>query len=157
VKRQFRDYGWVVRPPRAIQRLQADVARAQDQLIQSLGRSPRVDEVASHLDVPEENVLEALAADGCFTPTSLDTPIGAGSAVLGDLIAADDRTFTESETRVMLAPSVRALPQRERRILYLRFFRERTQAQIAAEIGVTQMQVSRILSRVLAQLRGQLS
>jgi RNA polymerase sigma-B factor len=157
VKRQFRDYGWMVRPPRSIQKLQAEVAKTEGELVQTLGRSPRVDEVAAHLDVPEEDVVEALAADGCFTPTSLDTPVGAGSAVLGDLIAADSRAMTQSETRVMLTPVVRALPYRERQVLYLRFFRERTQAQIAAEIGVTQMQVSRILSRVLNQLRGQLS
>lgn len=158
VKRQFRDYGWMVRPPRPIQKLQADVSRAQGELTHILGRSPRVKEVAAHLDVPEEDVVEALSADGCYTPTSLDAPVGAdGGGALGEMLADDDRAMSEAEARIMLAPAVRALPEREREILYLRFFKQQTQAQIAAEVGVTQMQVSRILARVLVQLRGQLA
>jgi RNA polymerase sigma-B factor len=158
VKRQFRDFGWMVRPPRPIQKLQADVARAQGELIQTLGRSPRVSEVAAHLGASEEDVLEALSADGCFTPTSLDLPLGdQGSASLGDTLPHEDSSLDEAEARVMLMPAVKALPERERQVLYLRFFRQMSQSQIAAEVGVTQMQVSRILSRVLTQLRGQLS
>jgi RNA polymerase sigma-B factor len=158
VKRQFRDYGWMVRPPRSIQKLQSDVSRADSELTHRLGRSPKVSEVAAYLDVAEEEVLEALSADGCFTPTSLDTPVGSeGSGVLGELIPGDDSAMSEAEARVMLTPAVRALPEREREVLYLRFFKQQTQAQIADEIGVTQMQVSRILSRVLVQLRGQLT
>jgi RNA polymerase sigma-B factor len=158
VKRQFRDYGWMVRPPRPIQKLQADVSKAQGELTHTLGRSPRVKEVAAHLGVPEEDVVEALSADGCYTPTSLDTPVGAdGSGVLGELLPADDSAMSEAEARIMLTPAVRALPEREREILYLRFFKQQTQAQIASEVGVTQMQVSRILARVLVKLRGQLS
>ncbi|QWZ06633.1 sigma-70 family RNA polymerase sigma factor [Nocardioides panacis] len=157
VKRQFRDFGWMVRPPRPIQKLQADVSRADSELTHQLGRSPKVGEVAAYLDVPEDDVVEALSADGCFTPTSLDSPVGAdGSAVLGELIPGEDSGLSDAEARVMLAPAVRALPEREREVLYLRFFRQQTQAQIAEEIGVTQMQVSRILARVLAELRGQL-
>ncbi|NUR08650.1 MAG: sigma-70 family RNA polymerase sigma factor [Nocardioidaceae bacterium] len=157
VKRQFRDFGWMVRPPRPIQKLQGDVSRAETELTHQLGRSPKVGEVAAHLGVTEETVLEALSADGCFTPTSLDIPVGAeGHAVLGDLLPSDDRGMSEAEARIMLAPAVRALPEREREVLYLRFFKQQTQAQIAEEIGVTQMQISRILSRVLSQLRGQL-
>jgi len=158
VKRQFRDYGWMVRPPRPIQKLQSDVSRADSELTHRLGRSPKVSEVAAYLDVAEEEVLEALSADGCFTPTSLDTPVGSeGSGVLGELIPCDDSAMSEAEARVMLTPAVRALPEREREVLYLRFFKQQTQAQIAEEIGVTQMQVSRILSRVLVKLRGQLA
>lgn len=158
VKRQFRDYGWMVRPPRPIQKLQSDVSRADSELTHKLGRSPKVSEVAAYLDVAEEDVLEALSADGCFTPTSLDTPVGSeGSGVLGELIPGDDSAMSEAEARVMLTPAVRALPEREREVLYLRFFKQQTQAQIAEEIGVTQMQVSRILSRVLVKLRGQLA
>jgi len=157
VKRQFRDFGWMVRPPRPIQKLQADVSRAEGELTHTLGRSPKVREVAEHLGVTEEAVLEALSADGCFTPTSLDASVGTdGNGVLGDLIPGEDNAMSEAETRVMLAPAVRALPEREREVLYLRFFKQQTQAQIAEEIGVTQMQVSRILSRVLTKLRGQL-
>jgi RNA polymerase sigma-B factor len=148
----------MVRPPRPIQKLQADVARADNELTQTLGRSPRVREVADHLGVPEEDVLEALSADGCFTPTSLDLPVGEqGNGVLGDTLAGEDSAMDEAEARIMLMPAVKALPQREQQVLYLRFFRQQTQSQIAEEIGVTQMQVSRILSRVLTQLRGELS
>jgi RNA polymerase sigma-B factor len=158
VKRQFRDYGWMVRPPRPIQKLQADVSRADSELTHQLGRSPKVTEVAAYLGVAEDDVLEALSADGCFTPTSLDTPVGSeGSGVLGELIPGDDSAMSEAEARVMLTPAVRSLPEREREVLYLRFFKQQTQAQIAEEIGVTQMQVSRILSRVLVKLRGQLA
>lgn len=157
VKRQFRDFGWMVRPPRPIQKMQADVNRAEGELTQTLGRSPRVPEVAARLGVSEDAVLEALAADGCYAPTSLDTPVGAqGGAVLGDTLVTDDPALDEAEARVMLLPAVRALPERDRRVLYLRFFRQHTQSQIAEQIGVTQMQVSRILSRVLAQLRDEL-
>ena len=158
VKRQFRDYGWMVRPPRPIQKLQADVSSADSELTHRLGRSPKVSEVAAYLGVAEDDVLEALSADGCFSPTSLDTPVGSdGSGVLGELIPGEDSAMSEAEARVMLTPAVRALPEREREVLYLRFFKQQTQAQIAEEIGVTQMQVSRILSRVLVKLRGQLA
>jgi RNA polymerase sigma-B factor len=157
VKRQFRDFGWMVRPPRPIQKLQAEVSRAEGDLTHRLGRSPKVAEVAAHLGVAEDDVVEALSADGCFTPTSLDSPVGSdGTGVLGELLPSEDTAFDEAEARIMLAPAVRALPDREREVLYLRFFRQQTQAQIAQEIGVTQMQVSRILARVLSDLRGQL-
>ncbi|MFP5252912.1 MAG: SigB/SigF/SigG family RNA polymerase sigma factor [Actinomycetes bacterium] len=157
VKRQFRDFGWMVRPPRPVQKMQAEVSRAESELVQTLGRSPRVPEVAAHLGVSEDEVLEALAADGCYIPTSLDTPVGEqGDAVLGDTLATDDAALDEAEARVMLLPALRALPERDRRVLYLRFFKQQTQSQIAEQIGVTQMQVSRILSRVLAQLRDEL-
>ena len=114
-------------------------------------------EVAEHLGVSEDEVLEALSADGCFTPTSLDLAVGEqGDAVLSDTISVEDPAMDEAEARIMLMPAVRALPERERRVLYLRFFKQQTQSQIAEQIGVTQMQVSRILSRVLAQLRTEL-
>ena len=88
---------------------------------------------------------------------ALDTPVGEqGDAVLGDTLTHEDPALDEAEARVMLLPAVRALPERDRRVLYLRFFKQQTQSQIAEQIGVTQMQVSRILSRVLAQLRNEL-
>ncbi|MDQ1662897.1 MAG: polymerase sigma-B factor [Blastococcus sp.] len=159
VKRQFRDYGWMVRPPRPIQKLQADISRVEAPLTQRLGRSPRVSEVAQFLEVPVEDVVEALSADGCFTPTSLDSPVGEeGSGSLGELLASfEDTEMMSAEARVMLAPAVRQLGEREQQVLFLRFFKQHTQAQIAEEIGATQMQVSRVLSRVLAHLRGQLA
>jgi RNA polymerase sigma-B factor len=110
--------------------------------------------MAREAQVTEEEVLEALAADGCFSPTSLDLPLGdQGSATLGDTLVREDSTMAEAEARAIIRPAVRTLPERERRVLYLRFFKQLSQSQIAAEVGVTQMQVSRILSRVLAQLR----
>jgi RNA polymerase sigma-B factor len=157
VKRQFRDYGWMVRPPRPIQKLQSEVSTAMGELTQTLGRSPRVSEVAQFLELPVEDVVEALSADGCYTPTSLDIPVGEdGSGTLGELIGVEDAEMGAAEARVMLAPAVQQLSERDRRVLFLRFFKQHTQAQIAEDIGVTQMQVCRILSRVLAELRGRL-
>jgi RNA polymerase sigma-B factor len=157
VKRHFRDHGWTVRPPRGIQELQGRVSAALGELTQDLGRSPRPNEVAQYLEVPLEEIIEALSADGCFTPTSLDVPVGDGqSGSLGDWISTEDSDLDAAEARVMLAPAVQELSPRDRRILYLRFFRQWTQQQIAEDIGVTQMQVSRLLSRILGELRGRL-
>jgi RNA polymerase sigma-B factor len=157
VKRQFRDFGWMVRPPRPIQKMQARVSAAMNELTQEYGRSPRVSEVADHLEAPIDDVVEALSADGCFTPTSLDTPVGdEGGGTLGDLLTEDDADMSAAEARIMLAPAVQKLSERDRRVLYLRFFKQWTQSRIAKDIGVTQMQVCRILSRVLQDLHGQL-
>ena len=158
VKRYFRDFGWTVRPPRRVQELQAQISRASSELSQTLHRSPRPSEVAELLDVDVDSVIEALAADGCFTPASLDVPVGEdGSSSLGELLGADDAGLGRAEARILLAPAVRGLPDRDRRILELRFFHGWTQEQIAADIGVTQMQVSRLLARILANLRLELS
>jgi RNA polymerase sigma-B factor len=159
VKRYFRDFGWAVRPPRRVQELQSSIARLSSELTQSLGRSPKPSEVAEHLGVDVEDVIEALAADGAFTPASLDVPVGMdGAATLGDLMPAeDDLDFGSAEARVVLGPAVRRLSARDRRILQLRFFAGWTQEQIASDIGVTQMQVSRLLSRILKELRDDLT
>jgi RNA polymerase sigma-B factor len=157
VKRYFRDFGWTVRPPRRVQELQARISRASSELSQRLRRSPRPREVAEHLGVELEAVVEALAADGCFTPASLDVPVGEdGSASLGELLGADDGALSRAEARILLGPAVRRLAARDRRIIELRFFHGWTQEQIAGDIGVTQMQVSRLLSRILADLREEL-
>ncbi len=158
VKRYFRDFGWTVRPPRRVQELQGQIAKASNDLSQRLGRSPRPSEVAAELGVEVDAVIEALAADGCFTPSSLDVPVGEdGSATLGQLVRDEQEDFGGAEARVMLAPAVRRLGERDRRILELRFFRGWTQEQIASDIGVTQMQVSRLLSRILQELRNELT
>jgi RNA polymerase sigma-B factor len=153
LRRHFRDAGWMVRPPRRVQDLQARIARAQDELEPQLGRSPRPSEVAQHLDVELDDVVEALAADGCFTPTSLDGPVGDGASSLGDLIGTEDRAIESAEARVVLGPVLRTLSDRDQRILHLRFVEERTQQEIAETIGLTQAQVSRVLTRILDQLR----
>lgn len=158
VKRYFRDFGWTVRPPRRIQELQAQISRANDELAQTLHRSPRPSEVAEYLGADVESVIEAISADGCFSPDSLDVPVGDdGSTSLAQLIGGEDEDLSRAEARILLAPAVRALSPRDRRILELRFFHGWTQERIAQDIGVTQMQVSRLLSRILATLRQQLT
>ncbi|MGA8992759.1 MAG: SigB/SigF/SigG family RNA polymerase sigma factor [Nocardioidaceae bacterium] len=158
VKRYFRDFGWSVRPPRRVQELQGSIAKTSSELTQRLGRSPRPTEVAEALGTDVESVIEALAADGAFTPASLDVPVGDdGAATLGDLMPHDEVDFASAEARVVLGPAVRKLAPRDRRILELRFFEGWTQEQIARDIGVTQMQVSRLLSRILRDLRNELT
>jgi RNA polymerase sigma-B factor len=160
LKKHFRDRGWTVRPPRRIQETQARVSAAEAELVQRLGRSPKPSEYAEFLDLPIGDVIEALSADGCFTPSSLDRPItesdGSGFTTIGDLLGEEDAARMAAEARATLAPVVRRLKERDRRILYLRFFEERTQQEIADEIGVTQMQVSRLLSRILRDMRNDL-
>jgi RNA polymerase sigma-B factor len=154
IKRHFRDLGWTVRPPRRIQELQSRITVADAQLSQQLGRSPRPSEVAEHLGEDLENVNEALATVGCFTPSSLDRPAGEnGTMTVSDLLGGEDLAHGAVEARAMLAPVVRQLAERDRRILLLRFFRGWTQQEIADDIGVTQMQVSRLLTRIMSDLR----
>jgi len=161
VKRHFRDRGWMVRPPRRIQELQGHVRRALSDLAQTMGRTPKPSEVAHRLGVEVESVIEALAVDGAFSPTSLDAPIGshrpAPSRGELSLVGENDRDFASAEARAVLGPVVRTLAPRDRRILQLRFFAGWTQQQIADEIGVTQMQVSRQLTRIFADLRANLT
>ena len=152
--RYFRDSGWMVRPPRKVQELQSRIFGAQSELSLKLGRSPAPSEVAAFLDEPLGDVEEALAAEGCFTPTSLDRPVGSDSDLtLGDLLRGSDSTRSAAEARVVLAPLVRRLSERDRKVLQLRFFDDCTQQEIAEEIGVTQTQVSRLLTRIFGELR----
>jgi RNA polymerase sigma-B factor len=164
IRKHFRDHGWMVRPPRRIQDLQARVNGAQAELAHELGRAARPSEVAERLDVPLDEVIEALACDGCFTPTSLDRPVGELDAgTIGDLLSDDDAGqpdpsgFGAAEARVMLAPLVREMAERDRLVLELRYFRCWTQRQIGEELGISQMQVSRIISRILRTMREHLS
>jgi RNA polymerase sigma-B factor len=156
LRRHFRDSGWMIRPPRRVQDLQSRIAAAQDELESQLGRSPRPSEVAAHLDEDLEDVVEALAADGCFAPTSLDSTVGDGSTTLGALMGQEDRGMRSAEAGVVLAPVIRMLSARDRRILGMRFYEERTQQEIADAVGLTQAQVSRVLTRILADLRADL-
>jgi RNA polymerase sigma-B factor len=156
VRRYFRDHGWMVRPPRRIQELQQRVFRAQSELSFRLGRPPAAREIAEHLEEEIDQVLEAMDGQGCFTPASLDRPVGDGETTLGDLLGSDESTEQSAEARVVLAPVVRRLSDRDRRILQMRFFDGLTQREIAETIGVTQMQVSRLLTRIFRDLRNQL-
>lgn len=153
LRKHFRDAGWTVRPPRRIQELQAQVWSVEADLTQELHRSPRPAEIAERLGVNVEDVVEACSADGCFTPSSLDAPSVGATTPLADRQGEEDHGFETSEAKVMLAPVVRELGERDRKILELRFFRGWTQQQIGEEVGVTQMQVSRLLSRILNDLR----
>ena len=154
LRRHFRDRGWDVRPPRRVQELRLSVASAAEQLSQDIGRSPTVRELAEHLKVGEEEVIETLAAAQGYSATSLDAPCdGDDGAPLGDTIGADDHELDRVEDYLAVEPLLAALPPRDRHILCLRFYRGWTQSQIAEDIGVTQMQVSRLLSRTLARLR----
>jgi RNA polymerase sigma-B factor len=158
VKRYFRDFGWVVRPPRRMQELQSRISDAARSLSQSLGRSPKPSEIAAELGLDPEEVIEVLSIDGAFAPVSLDVPVGQDdSATLGDLIPGEELGYGDAEARAILGPAVRALPDRDRRILELRFFAGWTQEQIAQDIGVTQIQVSRRLARIFTSLRARLA
>jgi RNA polymerase sigma-70 factor (sigma-B/F/G subfamily) len=157
VKRFFRDNAWVVRPPRRVQELQPEITQAVALLSQESGRAPTARELASDMGLEYDDVVEALAADGCYAPGSLDkSPNDDGSSPLSALLGDDDPGFDRAEAIVTLRPLCRSLSPRDRKIVYLRFFREWTQARIAEEFGVTQMQVSRLLARILKQLREQL-
>lgn len=159
VRKHFRDHGWTVRPPRRIQELQSRIMGAATELTHVLGRSPRPSELAKHLDSSVEEIEEALSADGCFSPSSLDRPVSDedGSAALGDLLPSEDADQEAADARLMLAPAIRRLGERDRLILHLRFFKGLTQEEIAQEIGVTQMHVSRLLSKILNELRSEIS
>lgn len=153
LRRHFRDAGWTVRPPRRIQELQPRIRSAEASLIQALQRPPTAHELARVLDVEIVDVLEATAVDSCFTPQSLDAPLPGGSGELRIEIADEDAGFRGVETRVVLEPVLRGLAERDRRVLDLRFVECLSQAQIGELIGISQMQVSRILTRVLDQMR----
>lgn len=157
LRRHFRDAGWMVRPPRRVQELQARISRADEELVNRLGRSPRPSEIAAHLDALPDQVVEALSADGCFTPTSLDATVGDGDGTLGAHLGHVDLQIGRAETAMLLKPVVAALPDRERRILQLRFYDDCSQQEIAEVVGVTQAQVSRVLRRILSDLRGKLT
>ena len=154
LRKHFRDHGWMIRPPRRIQELQSRINAAESELSYRLGRSPQPVEIADHLEECTESVIEALASDGCFVPASLDHTVGTdGSTTLGDLLPDEDTDHEASEARVILRPVLRRLGERDRQILSMRFYEGLTQREIAERIGVTQMQVSRLLTRILAQLR----
>ena len=154
IKRHFRDCGWAVRPPRRIQELQARISAVTNDLSQQLGRSPRPREVATELGCDEQDVVEAVACEGAFAPASLDVPVGADTTTtVGDFIQDDNVEVERAEARLVIGPAIQGLGERDRLILELRFFHGWTQQRIGDEIGVTQMQVSRLISRILADLR----
>ncbi|MDQ3878175.1 MAG: RNA polymerase sigma factor SigF [Actinomycetota bacterium] len=156
LKRHFRDKGWAVRVPRRLQELHLELTKTVGFLGQELGRSPTVAEIAEAASISEETVLEGLEIAQAYNFTSLDAPLDAedgGSSSLADQLGIDDEHLENLEYRASLAPEMEKLPERERRILYLRFFKGLTQSEIAERLGISQMHVSRLLNRTLTQLR----
>lgn len=157
IKRHFRDRGWAIRVPRRLQELRMRISAATDMLSQQTGRSPTTRELAEYLDVDEDDVLDGLESAQAYSTISLDLPVGSadqsGSVAIGDEIGDDDTALELVENRETLRVLLAQLPARERQIIMLRFFRNRTQSQIASELGISQMHVSRLLSRSLEQLR----
>jgi RNA polymerase sigma-B factor len=154
LKRHLRDKGWAVRVPRPIQELAVRVTRVMGSLTQEYGRSPTIREIAEHIGAAEEDVIEAVDASRAYTADSLDAPSGFEDdfSPMDTLAERDDR-FDRLESWQSVGPLIRTLPERERRILYMRFFEERTQSEIAQELGISQMHVSRLLARTLRTLR----
>jgi RNA polymerase sigma-B factor len=154
LRRHFRDREWVVRPPRRLQELQMRLWAAESTLTQRLHRSPTVAELASELGVEEDAVIEALGLGGCFAPSSLDMPVGADrSTPYSDLVGDEEPAYSRVEAAVTLQSAIATLSARDQRIVRLRFVHGLTQKEIGAAIGVTQMQVSRLLIRILRDLR----
>ncbi|GHF28453.1 RNA polymerase sigma factor [Kitasatospora xanthocidica] len=155
IKRFFRDTSWSVRVPRRLQELRLALTKAGDELSQRLDRSPTVAELATCLGVSEEDVVEGLAVGNAYTASSLDSGSGEedSDGPLADRLGYEDLALEGVEYRESLKPLLAKLPPRERRIIMLRFFGNLTQSQIGEEIGISQMHVSRLLTRTLTQLR----
>ncbi len=154
LKRHFRDKGWAVRVPRRVQELHLRLASVVSTLSQELGSSPTIGEIAQASSVSEEDVLEAIEAGHAYRFTSLDAPSGSDDeATLASQLGRNDQALVDSEHRVDLSPLIARFPPRERTILHLRFFEGLTQSEIAGRLGISQMHVSRLLARSLAQLR----
>jgi len=157
LKRHFRDRGWAVRVPRRVQELHLQLGRVISALGQEKGRSPTPAEVAERAGVSEESVLEAMEAGSLYRLVSLDgsvAPDDEGSE-LGSCLGDDDPEFERIEHRAEIADLLSVLPERERRIVELRFFESMTQSEIAERVGVSQMHVSRLLTRSLERLRAE--
>ena len=155
IKRHFRDKGWAVRVPRRLQELKLALAKAIGELAQNLGRAPTVAELAAHLQMSEEEVLEGLESANAYSTVSLDAPDSGDedAPAVAESLGMVDEALEGVEYRESLKPLLEQLPPREKRILLLRFFGNMTQSQSATELGISQMHVARLLARTLAQLR----
>ncbi|MGW0873370.1 RNA polymerase sigma factor SigF [Streptomyces sp. NPDC002740] len=156
IKRFFRDTTWAVHVPRRLQEARVQLARATEELRSRLGRTPTVKELSELMSLPEEEVCEARLAANGYNSSSLDAAIGGsedGEAALQDFIGAEDQALALVEDFHALAPLIAGLGERDRQIIHMRFVEELTQAQIGEHLGVSQMHVSRLLSRTLARLR----
>ncbi len=160
IKRHFRDHGWAVRVPRGLQELSIQLMRVVENLTGSLGRSPTIGELAEATGASEEDVLEALESGRAYSPLSLSVGSSGGDDDELDpleSIGADDHEYEISEDRAVLEPGMRVLDERERMILRLRFYEGLTQSQIAQQIGISQMHVSRLIRRALEKARAEIA
>jgi RNA polymerase sigma-B factor len=160
IKRHFRDKGWSVRVPRGLQELNVQLSRLIEHLTVQYGRSPTISELAKEAGVEEEEVLEALESGRAYSSLSLSA--AAGHDDEGDLdplesIGTEEHQYEVSEDRAVLAPGFRVLDDRERTILHLRFFKGLTQSQIAQQVGISQMHVSRLIRRALEKIRDEIA
>jgi RNA polymerase sigma-B factor len=155
IKRHFRDKGWAIRVPRRLQELRMQISAASAELTQSLGRSPTAPELAERMGCSVEEIVEGLESGNAYATLSLDAGDDDqdGASTMLDAMGVDDANLAHIDLRESIKPLLEQLDHREKRILLLRFFRNLTQSQIAEEIGVSQMHVSRLLTRTLAQLR----
>jgi len=155
IKRHFRDKGWAIRVPRRLQELRMQIGATSAELTQALGRSPTPRELAEKIGCTVEEIVEGLESGNAYSTLSLDAgdDNDDGAATMLDAIGSEDESLEHVEIRESIKPLLDALGDREKKILLLRFFRNMTQSQIAAEIGVSQMHVSRLLSRTLDHLR----
>ena len=156
LKRHFRDKTWAARVPRRLQELSLSVTTAEGELFQELGRSPTPAEVAERIGAEEEDVLEANEAARSYSAVSIDQPLDAGDGETGslsDLIGDVDPDMEKLENLTALEPALAELAPNDRKLLHMRFFRGMVQSEMAAELGVSQMQVSRQLARILGRLR----
>ncbi len=157
VKRHFRDRTWAVRVPRLYQERRSELNRHVADMTQQLGRFPTVRELAKRMRISEEEMILTLDASAAYSTLSLDAPLGAGdAAALGDVLPEEDDALDTLVDRAAVKPLIDDLPEREKNILLLRFYGNMTQAEIAAEFDISQMHVSRILRKVLDQLRAEL-
>jgi len=156
IKRYFRDKTWAVRVPRRLQELGASVSKAVTQLSQQLDRAPTVQEIADYLKIELDDVVEALNANSAYSTVSLDTAFDPDAPTLGDRFGSIDEALEGVEYRESLKPLLLALPEREKDILVMRFFENKSQTEIARTLGISQMHVSRILAHTLTNLRASL-
>jgi RNA polymerase sigma-B factor len=155
IKRYFRDKGWAIRVPRRLQELRMQIGSVSSELTQSLGRSPTPSELAEAIGCTVEEIVEGIESSNAYSTLSLDATDDNddSAASMLDAIGVDDEGLEHVEIRESIKPLLDRLAPREKRILLLRFFKNMTQSQIAEEIGVSQMHVSRLLNRTLEQLR----
>lgn len=153
VRRYFRDLGWAMRVPRRLKDLHVTLSSAMSELSQRLGRAPTATELAGHLRLSREEVVEGLAAANAYRGKSLDTVVAEEGGTMLDAVGEADAELERVEYRQALQPLLAELPERERTILMLRFFGNMTQTQIAERIGISQMHVSRLLAKTLSSLR----